>query len=192
MTRKRPRASMITVPVLLVAAVALGFVGGARATSASAEESTPEDTTVPACLTEDLGGTVTGQRSAESGVREALLRLTNTSGRACTVQGSVAISLLTPPGEVVDVPTSRLGQDDGALITLAPEDSAWSRLQWDRCDADAKGCSVGVALQYVADEASAGEVAETIAVPEADAAGITMTALRVGALTQTRPAPASR
>jgi hypothetical protein len=65
---------------------------------------------------------------------------------------------------------------------LAPAAGASARLQWDTCDAGDDRCGVGVALQYIVDPESAGTLADLAAVPEADRAGITMTALQVGPL----------
>ena len=80
------------------------------------------------------------------------------------------------------MPTRKI-RTAGAAIVLQPKAAAWSRLQWDTCRPGRKGCGVGVALQYIIDPESTGEVADLAKVPEADGAGITMKALRVGPLT---------
>jgi Protein of unknown function (DUF4232) len=211
MTRNTPRTAaprllMVLTPALLVAAVAVGLVGATRATGASAGEtsaapsapSAPATVTaipaavkvVPACLTDDLTGTVFGQpRDAHSSVRDAVLRLTNTSGRTCQVRGWADISMVTPPGELVRVPTRKVAQaEGGAEIVLKPRASAWSRVQWDTCATGRNGCGVGVALQYIVDPDSTGTVADLTGVPEADRAGITMKAVRVSPLQRTRTA----
>ena len=180
------RVLMDLTPALLVTAIATGLVGASRAHGASAGE---KPAAVVACLTDDLTGTVAGRpRRPHPGVRDAVLQLTNTSGRTCTVQGWADIALVTPPGELVRVPTRKVGQAVGATgILLEPQASAWSRVQWDTCDASREGCGVGVALQYIVDPDSTGAVADLTAVPEADRAGITMTAMRVDSLQPTRP-----
>jgi len=193
------RTLMVLAPALLVTAVAIGLVAATRAPGASAGENSGRPVAAPAampaavkvvpgCLTDDLTGTVIGRpRSAGSHVRDAVLRLTNTSGRTCRVRGWADIAMVTPPGELVRVPTRKVGQAAGpAEIILKPNANAWSRLQWDTCEAGAMGCGVGVALQYIVDPDSTGAVAETTAVPEADRAGITMKALRVSPLQSTR------
>jgi hypothetical protein len=177
-----PRPHLVLTATLLVTGVAIGLVGTMRAPEASAVMAEPT------CVTDDLTGTVIGQpRTPNSAVRDAVLQLTNTSGRACQVRGWADIAMVTPPGELVRVPTQKLDQT-GAPITLEPEASAWSRLQWDTCEAGREGCQVGVAFQYITDPDSTGTVAEMTAVPEADDAGITMKALRVGPLQPTRTA----
>jgi hypothetical protein len=183
---------MVLIPAVLVAAVAIGIVGATRATGASAaEKAAPAAVRAdPACLTDDLTGTLIGQpRDPRSGVRTAVLRLTNTSGRTCRVQGWADLAMVTPPGELVRVPTRKVDQAGGtAEIILTPEAGAWSRVQWDTCAAGAEGCAVGVAVQYVVDPDSTGTVADLEAVPEADRAGITMRAMRVGPLRPNRAA----
>jgi hypothetical protein len=194
-----PRVLMVLAPTLLVAAVAIGFVGATRATGASAGENsgTPAAAavpaavkTIPACLTDDLTGTVFGQpRDAHYSVRDTVLRLTNTSRRTCQVGGWADIAMVTPPGELVRVPTRKVKQaGGGAEIVLKPQASAWSRVQWDSCDAGRKGCRVGVALQYIVDPDSTGTVADLTAVPEAGRAGLAMTAMRVSPFQRTRAA----
>lgn len=194
-----PRVLMVLTPTLLAAAVAFGFSGAARPTEASATEN-PGTPAVPAaveavrgCRTDDLTGTVFGQpRHAHSGERDAVLRLTNTSSRTCQVEGWADIAMVTPPGELVRVPTRKVGQaGGGAAIILKPQASAWSRVQWDTCTAGHRGCGVGVALQYIVDPESTGTVADLTAVPEATRAGITMKALRVSPLQRTRAAALS-
>ena len=202
MTRKTPRSAvrnllLVLAPALLVTAVAIGLVGAMRAPGASAGETSGRPAAAiaavavvkasPGCLTDDLTGTVFGQpRRPESGVRDALLRLTNDSGRACKLRGWADLAMVTPPGELVRVPTRKVGPAGGAEIILKPQASAWARVQWDTCDAGRKGCGVGVALQYIVDPDSTGAVADMSAVPEADGAGITMKALRVSPLHSTR------
>ncbi|MFC7534548.1 DUF4232 domain-containing protein [Actinoplanes sp. GCM10030250] len=193
MTRNRPRITagrmlMTLAPAVFVAAAAVGFVGGSPTVEASAGEKSGVAAEVsPACLTDDLTGIVMGlPRRAESSERAAVLRLTNTSGRACQVPGWADIALVTPPGELVRVPTRKAGQAGGAAVVLKPRADAWSKVEWDGCDVGGKGCGAGVALQFIVDPDSAGSVADTIAVPEADQAGIAMTAMRIGPLRQTR------
>lgn len=204
MTRTTPRTAadrllMVLSPVLLVTAVAAGLVGAQQAPAASAGQE-PDGPAVPAvvqagpdCLTDDLTGTVFGRPDHPSpGVRDAVLRLTNTSGRTCRVRGWADVAMVTAPGELVRVPTRRVGEDgDHPEIVLESHASAWSRVQWDICDAGRAGCVAGVALQYVVDPGSTGAVAELSAVPEADGAGIAMNALRVGPLQRTRTAALS-
>jgi hypothetical protein len=185
-----PRVLTALIPTLLVVAVAIGFVGATQAPGASAggESGSPSVPTAvkanPDCLTDDLTGTVIGQpHRPRSSVRDAVLRLTNTSGRTCQVHGWPDIAMVTPPGELVPVPTHKVDQvGANAEIILKPQASAWSRVQWDNCDAGREGCGVGVALQYIVDPDSTGAVAELTAVPEADRAGITMKAMRVSPL----------
>jgi len=194
MTQKMPRIAvtrplMVLVPAMLVAAVAIGLVGATQATGASAaEKAAPAVVRAdPACLTDDLTGTLIGRtHDRQSGVRTAVLRLTNTSGRTCRVQGWADLAMVTPPGELVRVPTRKVDQaGGGAEIILTPEAGASSEVQWDTCEAGREGCAVGVALQYIVDPDSTGTVADLTAVPEADRAGITMRALRVGPLRST-------
>jgi hypothetical protein len=169
--------AMLT-PVLVVTAVAIGFgLGGApQATEASATENP-----VPACLTDDLTATVDGRaRAARSGTRDAVLSLTNTSGRTCHVRGWADVAMVTAPGELVPVPTRQIGA--GAEVVLEPRAAARSALQWDTCEPSRKGCGVGVALQFIVDPDSTGTLAELAGVPEAEQAGITMKALRVSPL----------
>jgi Protein of unknown function (DUF4232) len=214
MTRNTPRSAaprllMILAPTLVGAAVVAGLAGptaaagapevtavpaaGAPAVAAVPAAGAPAVAAVSGCLTDDLTGTVYGRpRRAHSSVREAVLRLTNTSGRACRVRGWADIAMVTPPGELVRVPTRKVGQaGGGAEIVLKPQASAWSRLQWDTCRPGRPGCGVGVALQYVVDPHSTGTVADLSAVPEAYRAGITMKALRVSPLQGTRAAALS-
>ncbi|SDS83398.1 DUF4232 domain-containing protein [Actinoplanes derwentensis] len=194
MTRNAPRGTaarmlMTFPPALLIVAVAVGLVGAPRTSEAAVGETVTEPSVAPAdCLTDDLTGTLIGvPRQAGSGVREAVLQLTNTSTTACQIQGWPEVALVTPPGEVVKVPTEMIGTA-AAVIDLEPESSTWSRIQWDVCTADSSGCGVGVALQFIVDPESAGSVAESADVPEADRDGITMTALRVGPFQVTRDA----
>jgi hypothetical protein len=180
MTRNSPRANvlraiMALTPALLVTAIAVALVGGGRATEASAG-AVPSATPNPACLTDDLAGMVTGQPGA--GAREAALILTNNSGHACEIRGWADVALVTPPGDVVRVPTRKIGTA-GPAITLEPDATVWSRLQWDSCTAGRKGCGVGVAFQYIADPDSTGVAADLAELPEADEQGITMKALRI-------------
>jgi hypothetical protein len=197
MTRNRSRRSVsgqltVLTTALLGVAVAVALVGGTRANEASAGAISPSASApaVAGCLTEDLTGALIGQpRRTGSGVRDAVLRLTNTSGRPCRVQGRPDVALVTPPGEVVRVPTREIPQPGGsAAIVLAPEADAWSRVQWDICKPGRAGCGVGVTVQYIVDTESTGMAADSIEVPEADLEGITMKALRVGPLQQTRAA----
>lgn len=186
------RVPMALAPTLLVAAVAVGLVGATRAPSADGSSGGPAAPAAVqadrACITDDLTGTVVGL-SRRSGVRDAVLQLTNNSGRTCRVRGRVDIALVTPPGELVRVPTSRIGHSGGdAGMTVSPGATAWSRVQWDQCDAGRDGCGVGVALQFLVDRESAGTIADLIALPEADEPGITMRALRIGPLHRTRAA----
>jgi hypothetical protein len=194
MTQNTPRIAVsrpltVLIPAVLVAAIAIGFVGATRATGASAAEKAARAVVQadPACLTDDLSGTLIGQtRDRQSGVRTAMLRLTNTSGRTCRVQGWADLAMVTPPGELVQVPIRKIDEAGGdAEIILTPEASAWSRVQWDTCEAGHEGCAAGVALQYIVDPESTGTVADLTAVPEADRAGITMRAMRVGPLRAT-------
>jgi hypothetical protein len=201
MTRNRSRRSVsrqltVITTALLAVAVTVALVGGTRANEASAG-AVPSGIPVPGssaeadpgCLTDDLTGALIGQpRSAGSSRRNAVLRLTNSSGRACRVQGWPGIALVTPPGEVVRVPTRKIEQPGTGVIVLAPEASAWARVQWDTCVAGRSGCGVGVTVQYIVDRESTGSAAEPADVPEADQEGITMKALRVGPLQQTRAA----
>jgi hypothetical protein len=195
MTRNRSRRGVsrqltVLTTALLGVAVAVALVGGARTEEASAGAGVPAAGPVVDCLTEDLTGALIGQpRRAGSGVRDAVLRLTNTSGRTCRVQGRPDVALVTPPGEVVRVPTRAISQPGAdAVIVLAPEAGAWSRVQWDTCKPGRSGCGVGVAVQYIVDAESTGAAADPEALPEADLDGITMKALRVGPLQPTRAA----
>jgi hypothetical protein len=182
MTRKPLLALIAT---LFVTTVAIGLIAATRAPGASAGVAAVAG---PACLTDDLTGTLIGQPGRPgAGVRDAVLRLTNTSGRACQVRGWAELAMVTPPGELVRVPTRKVGQAGGEIV-LRPEGSAWSKVQWDTCDPAGARCGVGVALQYLVDPDSTGTVADLTAVPEADRAGITMRALRVGPLQPTRAA----
>ncbi len=189
MTRNTPRATAPRMPAVLTAAllttaVAVGLSSAPHTTGAVAAE-TPES---PACLTDDLTGTIHGRpRIAGSATRDAIARLTNISGRTCRLEGWADIAMVTEPGELVPVPTRQVGQATGKIV-LAPGAGVSSRLQWDTCDPGADGCGVGVALQYVVDPESTGTLAELSAVPEADRTGITMTALRIGPL-QSSPSP---
>jgi uncharacterized protein DUF4232 len=207
MTRNMPRVTAVRALVVLVpaAAFAVAVVGsvnaGWAATSTDAKPATsgsvkPATSTgakpgtparpVAGCLTDDLAGTVLGQpRVASSGERKAVLRLTNASGRTCQVRGWPAVAMVTPPGELVPVPTRQVGRG-GGVVVLKPGATAWAPIQWDSCDAGRKGCGVGVALQYIVDPDSTGAVADLAGVPEAERDGITMKALRVGPL---QPAP---
>lgn len=183
---------MAITPALLVVAVAIGIAGGTRATGASAAV-TPAipaaAKTVPACTTDDLTGTLFGQpRDPHSTVRAAVLRLTNTSDRACQVKGWADIAMVTPPGDLVKVPTRKVTQPEGgAKITLEPQRNAWTRVEWDMCDATRNGCGVGVALQYTVDSESTGAVADTTGIRDAD---FTMKALRISPFQPTRTAAA--
>lgn len=208
-----PRMLLTLTPAVLVAAVAVGLVGGTRATEASAGENpgtraaeasvgensgtraTPASaggnpgTPVAGCLTDDLTGTVTGlPQQSRPGVRDVLLHLTNTSGTACQVSGWADIALVTPPGELVRVPAREFGQAAAAPLVLQPEAGVWSRIAWDVCSPGGAGCGVGVALQFIVDPESTGSVAEMIGAPEPDEDGIAMTAMRVGPLQATRDA----
>ncbi|MEU8658780.1 DUF4232 domain-containing protein [Actinoplanes philippinensis] len=133
----------------------------------------------PACLTDDLDGTVTGRPG--SGPREAVLTLTNTSEHACEIRGWADVALVTPPGDVVRVPTRRIGAE-GPAIVLEPGATARSGLQWDTCTAGRAGCGVGVAFQFIADRDSTGVAADVAELPEADEDGITVKALRISPL----------
>jgi hypothetical protein len=184
------RTLMTLTPALLVGAVAVGLVGGGGTGAASAGENTAAPaapaTPVTACLTDDLTGTVTGlPGEAGAKVRGAVLQLTNTSGRACRTPEWADLALVTPPGELVRVPTRKVGQAGATAIVLQPEASAWSAIEWDACAPGRTGCGVGVAWQYILDRESTGSVADTVAVPEADQDGVAMKAMRVGPL---RPA----
>ena len=183
------RALVLLAPVLAFAAVAIGHAGvGWAGTPAAGEVAAPPAAIaapVADCLTDDLAGTVFGlPGTARSGVREAVLRLTN-SGRTCQVTGRPMVAMVTPPGELVVVPTAGIGEGAGVVV-LKPGASAWARIQWDTCEAGRKGCRVGVALQYIVDPAATGAVADSSSVPEADRDGITMTAMRVGPLRAAR------
>ena len=185
------RALVLLAPALAFVAVAIGHAGvGWAGTHAAGELAAPPATIaapVADCLTDDLVGTLFGQPgTARSGVRDAVLRLTN-SGRTCQVTGRPTIAMVTPPGELVEVPTAGIGEGAGVVV-LKPGASAWARIQWDTCEVGRKGCGVGVALQYIVDPASTGAVADSNAVPEADRDGITMKAMRVGPLRPTRAA----
>jgi hypothetical protein len=214
--RSVSRQLTVLTTALLGVAVTVALVGGTRANEASAgavptgvpgpvassafaSVPGPDSGSVPGtgsaaganpdCLTDDLTGTLIGQpRSAGSGRRDTVLRLTNSSGRACRVQGWADIALVTPPGEVVRVPTRKIDQPGGGVIVLAPEASAWARVQWDTCVPGRSGCGVGVTVQYIVDRDSTGSAADPADVPEAGQDGITMRALRVGPLQQTRAA----
>lgn len=177
---------MALTPALLMVAVTLGIAGGSGTTGASAAE-VPAAT--PSCLTDDLTGTVIGRpHAAGSPVRTAILELTNTSDRPCQLQGWAQLALVTPPGDLVSVPSRNVNQPQGgAKITLAPQASAWNQLQWDTCEADRKGCGVGVALQYIVDPESTGTVADTTEMPESDLA---MKELRISPFQSTRTAAA--
>ncbi|MDI6099553.1 DUF4232 domain-containing protein [Actinoplanes sp. NEAU-A12] len=199
MTRNTASRMLMTLtPALLVGAVAIALVGAGRAGEASAGENpsapdVPAAEVSPACLTDDLTGTVTGlPRPARPGAREALLSLTNTSGRACRVQGWADIALVTAPGDLVRIPTRQVGQAAGGPgILLLPQASAWSRVEWDGCVPGRANCGVGVAWQYIVDPDSTGAVADTIGVPEADQDGVAMSAMRISPLSETRAAALS-
>ncbi|MFC4069101.1 DUF4232 domain-containing protein [Actinoplanes subglobosus] len=193
MTRNSPRSSalralMALTPALLVTGIAVALVGGGRASEAAAgamptaqSSETPAgavSATVPspACLTDDLAGTVTGQPGGAA--REATLSLTNTADHTCEIHGWADVALVTPPGDVVRVPTRKLGTAGPAII-LAPGAATESRLQWDTCTASGKGCGVGVTFQYIADPDSTGVAADLADLPEADNEGITVKSLRI-------------
>ncbi|BEL08403.1 hypothetical protein Q0Z83_065940 [Actinoplanes sichuanensis] len=183
MTRNNPRSIalrtfMALTPALLVTGVAVALVGGGRATEASAGAMLPAAPS-PACLTDDLSGTVTGHGGDR--VREAVLSLTNTADHACRIPGWADVALVTPPGEVVRVPTTEIGTA-GPAIVLEPGATASSSLQWDTCAAGRKGCGTGVAFQFIVDADSTGTAADVAELPEADGPGITMKALRIGPL----------
>ncbi|GAA1652176.1 DUF4232 domain-containing protein [Actinoplanes couchii] len=195
MTRNRPRSTaarmMMTLPpALMVAAVAIGLVGAPRTNEAAAGETVvgaTEEVAAPVdCLTDDLTGTLIGV-DGEGDVRAAVLQLTNTSSTACQVQGWADVALVTPPGDVITLPTSMIGTA-ASVIDLAPESSTWSRIEWDSCTTGSAGCGTGVALQFIVDPKSAGSVAEPTGIPEAEQDGVTMSALRVGPFQITRDA----
>jgi hypothetical protein len=188
MTRNSPRSIalrtfMALTPALLVTSVAVALVGGGRATEAAAG-AVPAAGPSPACLTDDLAGTVTGQPGA--GVREAVLSLTNAGARACRIEGWADVALVTPPGDVVKVPTRKVGEAGPAII-LEPGATAWSPLEWDACTAGRPACGVGVAWQFIADPDSTGAAADSAGFPEADEEGIAIRALRVGPVQATAP-----
>lgn len=192
--RSISRQLTLAATALLGVAVAVALVGGARTREAAAGAMPAQPGAVSgadlACLTDDLTGTLIGRpRTAGSSVRNAVLRFTNDSGRACRVQGWADVDLVTPPGDLVKVPTRRIEQAGGAaVVVLAPGASAWALVQWDVCVIGRAGCGVGVAVQYIVDPASTGTAADSTEVPEADREGITMKALRVGPFQQTRAA----
>jgi hypothetical protein len=192
MTRNSPRSIalrtfMALTPALLVTGVAVALVGGGHATEAAAG-AVPSAAQAPACLTDDLTGTVTAQPG--SGARQAVLSLTNSGDQACRIEGWADVALVTPPGEVVKVPTRKIGTA-GPAIVLEPGAAAWSQVEWDSCAAGRAGCGAGVAWQFIADPDSTGVAADSAGFPEADEEGITVEALRVGPLQATAPSPAS-
>ncbi|GIE35729.1 hypothetical protein Ait01nite_087740 [Actinoplanes italicus] len=194
--RSTSRQLTVATTALLGAAVAVALVGGTRTREASAGAMSTDPGAVSTagadvdCLTDDLTGTLIGQaRAAGSKVRDAVLRLTNDSGRACRVRGWADIDLVTPPGDLVKVPTSRIEQTGGdTVVALTPGASAWALVQWDVCTAGRAGCGVGVTVQYIVDPESTGSAADSAEVPEAEREGITMKALRVGPFQQDRAA----
>lgn len=180
------RTLMTFSPALLGAAVVIGLVGVPQTSEAAAGGTTTAPVTTPVdCLTDDLTGTlieVPGPAGAT--IREAVLQLTNTSGRTCQVQGWAEVALVTPPGEVLAVPTRMIGTA-ASVIDLQPENSTWSRIEWDTCTDGDSGCGTGVALQFIVDPGAAGSVAEP-AEPTEDA--LSMAAMRVGPFQITRDA----
>ncbi|HWS33768.1 MAG TPA: DUF4232 domain-containing protein [Actinoplanes sp.] len=191
MTRNTPRATAVRTlmtfsPALLGAAVVVGLVGVPQTSEAAAGETTAAPVVAPAdCLTDDLTGTlieVPGRAGAA--VREAVLQLTNTSGRTCQVQGWAEVALVTPPGEVLDVPTRMIGAA-ASVIDLQPETSTWSRIEWDTCADGSAGCGTGVALQFIVDPAAAGSVADLTGDAPQE---LSMAAMRVGPFQITRDA----
>lgn len=81
------------------------------------------------CHTGDLGASLVAGSPA-AGQRYAVLVLTNTSGRTCTIDGYGGIGLVAPSGAALPTRQVRLSSPAPGPVTLPPRAAARSQLRW--------------------------------------------------------------
>ncbi|WP_405013495.1 DUF4232 domain-containing protein [Kitasatospora sp. NBC_01539] len=91
------------------------------------------------CHTADLKADV----QVQEGGGRALVMLTNTSGRTCTVKGYLGYGGLAADNSRVDVATSRVAKPGPPVtVTLKSGTTAFSGLSWSTCDKADPTCAV--------------------------------------------------
>ncbi|MFI9269122.1 DUF4232 domain-containing protein [Kitasatospora sp. NPDC052896] len=123
--------------------------GGAGSTGTGSTKTVPAGKNTPAagstavaasnrCHTGDLKADVQLQSAGS-----AMVMLTNTSARTCTVDGYLGYGGLLADNSQVNLPTNRVAYPGApSLITLKPNTTAFSGLKWSGCDKSDATCHV--------------------------------------------------
>ncbi|MCO8275545.1 DUF4232 domain-containing protein [Actinoplanes sp. TRM 88003] len=140
-----------------------------------------------ACGNDDMSVVVTLQPDQADGQARGLVTLANRSKFTCRVQGRIAISLVNPAGEVVDVPTRNVDQPGPSVpALLRPGAAAFEGIKWRPCDKGSDSCGVGNTLRFNLQAGTDGPAATLSGFPPSAASAITMASLQVGTLQPAR------
>ncbi|GAB1645987.1 DUF4232 domain-containing protein [Krasilnikovia sp. MM14-A1259] len=140
--------------------------------------------TVAVCRTKDMTAVVTFQPQSVTGAtRKGLVTLTNTSHRACKVEGRAAISLTNAADEVVDAAVENVDEPGKATpIVLKPGRTAFEGIKWTVCDKSDEHCAVGNGMKFNLEASTDGLNAKLEGFPAAEKSNITMRAMSIGTL----------
>ena len=134
---------------------------------------------VAACATKDVKADLNYQPGGGS----ALLAVTNTSAKPCSLNGWASVRLTDPAGEVAKVPTTRVPQPGPPeAFTLAPGRTAFAGVKWKVCDKAADGCLAGNGFQVAPPGGSGAADGNLLGFPPPEKVAIAMSALQVGTL----------
>ena len=181
--RRLPPAALIALLGLALAACGSGTPAApaAPATTAGGAGGTGSGGTAAAaaCATRD----VKADLNYQPGGGKALLAVTNTSARPCSLNGWASVRLTDPTGGAARVPTTQVPQPGPPVaITLAPGRTAFAGVKWTVCDKAAGNCLAGNGFQVAPPGGSGSAAGDLLGFPPPEKVAIAMSALQVGTL----------
>jgi hypothetical protein len=141
----------------------------------------------PGCTGGQLAVRVIRQQSTRADPSpSALLTFTNTSRRACSLDGWPAVALTNAADEPVAVPTTQVRRARRQLpVTVRPNRTAFAGLKWTTCEKSDVSCPVGNALRVTPPGVPTPPGTMMIGFPAAETSGITMRSLQISPVQKT-------
>lgn len=136
------------------------------------------------CSADHLTVRVIRQQAVRAGAPpSALLTFTNTSRRACSLDGWPLVALLNETGERIAVPTTRVREP--TAVTVHANRTAFAGLSWRTCAKSEATCAVGTRFRVTPPAASTPAVTMLVGFPSAASSGIAMRSMRISPIQKT-------
>jgi hypothetical protein len=143
---------------------------------------------IAACRTGDVSAEVIGQsQRAQGATLMAMIRITNASKKACTVDGWPSVAVVNGAGQAVSVANKEVNQPGPAeRLVLQPGVGAPAGIKWTACDKADTSCAVGNGLKIGLPGAKPSISAALTEFPAPEKVAITMKSVQVGPLQASR------